>query len=103
MGISTGGWAPVHVHDRDAMRGQLCGKDLQAQIHDTRASPEQLWQAGRYRDGRMRLLEAHSNACLRTPHRRSLHSVALGVYAKDRSGETYSLRVTVSQEQAVIA
>jgi len=32
-----------------------------------------------------------------------LPSVALGVYAKDRSGETYSLRVTVSQEESVIA
>jgi hypothetical protein len=28
--ISTGGWAPVHVHDRGAMRGQLLGEEFQA-------------------------------------------------------------------------
>ena len=37
------------------------------------------------------------------PHRQPLGSAVLGVYAKDSGGETYSLRVTVSQEQPVLA
>jgi len=102
-GITAGGWAPVHMHDWGAMRRQLCGKELQAQINDTRASHKQLWQAGGHRDRRILLLGEYSSACCCAPYRQPLGWAVLSVYAKDSGSETYSLRVTVSQEQPVIA
>ena len=46
----------------NAMRRQRCGKQLQAQIHDTRASAKQLWQAGWQRDRRILLLGENGSA-----------------------------------------
>ena len=91
------------MHDRDAMRRQLCGKKLQTQIHDARASHKQLWQAGWQRDGGRLRLGEYGSACRCARHRQPLGWAVLSVYAKDSSGETDSLRVTVSQEQPVLA
>lgn len=103
MDITTGGWAPVHMHDRDTMRRQLCGKEFQSQIHDARASPQQLWQAGWQRDGGRLLLGEYGSACRYAPHRQPLGRAALSLYAEYSSGETDSLGVTVRQEQPVLA
>jgi len=102
-GITTGGWAPVYMHDRDAMRRQLCSKQLQAQIHDTRAGLKQAWQVSRHSDRWMRLLGEYGSVWRYAPHRQPLGRAVLCVYAKDSSGEPHSLGVTVSQEQPVLA
>ena len=86
------------MHDRDAMCSQLCSKQLQAQIHDTRAHHKQLWQAGGHSNGRILLLGEYGSVWRYAPHRQPLGRAVLCVYAKDSSGEPYSLRVTVSQE-----
>jgi hypothetical protein len=91
------------MYDRDAVRRQLCGKEFQSQIHDARASHKQLWQASWQRDGRRLLLGEDGSASRCAPHCPPLGSAILGVYAQDSSGETDSLRVTVSQEQPVLA
>src|SRR5712692_4635865 len=44
-GITTGWRAPVHMHDRDTVRRELCGKQLQAHIDDSWANRKQRWQA----------------------------------------------------------
>ena len=102
-GITAGGWAPVYMHDRDAMRSQLCGKVFQAQIHDTRAGLKQSWQVSRHSDGWMLLLGEYCSVWRYAPHRQPLGRAVLCVYAKDSSGEPHSLGVTVSQEQPVLA
>ena len=91
------------MHDRDAMRRQLCGKEFQAQIHDTRTNHKQLWQAGWERDKRMLLLRECGSACHCARYRQPLGWAILGVYPQDGGGETDSLRVTVRQEQPVLA
>jgi hypothetical protein len=91
------------MHDRDAMRRQLCGKQLQAQIHDTRAGLKQSWQVSRHSDGWMLLLGEYDSACRCAPHRQPLGRAVRCVYAKDSGGEPHSLGVTVSQEQPVFA
>ncbi len=102
-GITTGGWAPVYMHDRDAMRRQLCGKQLQAQIHDTRAGLKQSWQVSRHSNGWRLLRGEYSSVWRSAPHRQPLARAVLGVYTKDSGGEPHSLGVTVSQEQPVLA
>src|SRR5712692_10330080 len=44
-GITTGWRAPVHMHDRDTVRRELCGKQLQAHIDDSWANRKQRWHA----------------------------------------------------------
>ena len=97
-GITTGGWAPVHMHNRDTMRSQMSGKELQTQIHNTRTSHQQLWQASWPRDGRILLLGECRSAGRCVPHCRPLGRAVLSVYAKHSGGETDRLRVAVSQE-----
>src|SRR5262249_47588018 len=97
-GITTGGWAPVHMYNWDTMRSQMSGKELQAQIHDTRASHKQLWQASWPRDDRILLLGECSSAGRCALHGRPLGRAVLSVYAKHSGGETDRLRVAVSQE-----
>jgi hypothetical protein len=101
--ITTGGRAPVYMHDRDAMRRQLCDKEFQAQIHDTRAGRKQSWQVSRHSDGWMLLLGEYGSVWRCAPHRQPLGRAVLGVCAKDSGDEPHSLRVTVSQEQPVLA
>ena len=91
------------MHNRDTMRSQMGGKQFQAQIHDARASHKQLWQAGWQRDGGRLLLVEYGSACRCAPHRQPLGRAALSMYPQDSSGETDSLRITVRQEQPVLA
>jgi hypothetical protein len=91
------------MYHRNAMRRQLCGQELQAQIHDTRASSQQLWQAGWQRDRWILLLGEYGSAGRCAPHRQPLGGAALGAYAQYSGSETYRLRVTVSKEQPVLA
>jgi hypothetical protein len=91
------------MYDRDAMRRQLCSKEFQSQIHDTRASHKQPWQAGWERDKRILLLGEYGSACRCARHRQPLGWAVLGVYPQDSGGETDRLRVTVRQEQPVLA
>jgi hypothetical protein len=91
------------MYDWDAVRRQLCGKEFQSQVHDARASHKQLWQAGWQRDGQRLRLGEYGSAWRCVPHRQPLGRAVLGVYAKHSGGETDSLRVTISQEQPVLA
>src|SRR5262249_39336450 len=91
--------APVHVHDRYAVRCQLGGEEFQAEINDAWSSREQCWQAG-WDSARPGLVVEHIS--LLAFHGQWLCRVVWRLCPQHCSRRTYGLGVTVCEDHALI-